>query len=344
MAQKPTNRFKKQNAGGSRYAALAIIVLILLVVVGYWIVRPSSKTVQKIQEQNNNLSTVETVKPPKSIHEVSTPNIIPPNSLSSKTVPSLLQQKKDSTASSLNSSKIVLPSADNEDSKPPLLNDHKVFLAIIIDDMGSSLKEAQTLFSIGTPLTFSIIPGLRNYKEVANFAEKNGIESMIHIPMQSKGWPQRRLEVNGLLISMDEAVITSRIQGFIQDIPNAVGVNNHMGSEFTEHADKMKVVLSLLKERNLFFVDSITTPKSTGLQIAKELGIKSARRSVFLDNEQNENYIHGQLNQAVRQAQKHGGVIAICHPHPATIAALTKFLPALKKQGITLVSASKLVQ
>ena len=63
-------------------------------------------------------------------------------------------------------------------------------MAIIIDDMGASMQEARSLAAIGVPVTFSIIPGLHSYRDVAAFAASNGIETMIHIPMQSKGWPQ----------------------------------------------------------------------------------------------------------------------------------------------------------
>lgn len=217
-------------------------------------------------------------------------------------------------------------------------------LAIIIDDMGTSVEEARSLADIGVPLTFSIIPGLHSSREVASFAASKGIETMIHMPMQSQGWPQRRLEANGLLLSMDDAAVTDRVEEFVREIPTAVGANNHMGSEYTEHEEKMRVVLGVLKSRGLFFVDSVTTAKTTGLRLAREMGVKSARRNVFLDNEQNAAYIRGQLNQAVRVAQKTGAGIAIGHPHPATISALTALLPELGKQGITLVPASRLVR
>jgi polysaccharide deacetylase 2 family uncharacterized protein YibQ len=217
-------------------------------------------------------------------------------------------------------------------------------LAIIIDDMGSSMQEARLLADIGVPLTFSIIPGLRSYREVAAFAASNAIEIMIHIPMQSKGWPERRLESNGLLVSMDDAVISERLEELMRSLPRAVGANNHTGSEFTEHEDKMVPVLTALKGRGLFYIDSVTSPRSVGVRLAQELGMKSGRRSVFLDNEQNDTYIRGQLNQAVRLAKKTGGVIAICHPHPATIRTLQSVLPGLVKQGITLVPASHLVK
>jgi uncharacterized protein len=206
------------------------------------------------------------------------------------------------------------------------------------------MQEARSLAGIGVPLTFSIIPGLRSYREVAAFAGSNSIETMIHIPMQPKGWPERRLEANGLLVSMDDAAISGRLEDFMRTLPNAVGANNHMGSEFTEHEDRMRVVLNTLKGKGLYFVDSMTSPRTVGMRLARELDMKTGRRGVFLDNEQDGAYIRGQLNQALRLARKTGGVIAICHPHPATIRTLEAALPGLAAQGITLVPASQLVR
>jgi len=217
-------------------------------------------------------------------------------------------------------------------------------LALIIDDMGSNLQQARDLAGIGLPMTFSIIPGLRCDRDVAGFAARSHIETMIHIPMQPKGWPQRRLEANGLLLSMDGAAIREHLSDYEHRIPTAIGVNNHMGSEFTEHEDKMRVVLEMLKGREMFFIDSVTTPRTVGQRLARGMGVKTGKRDVFLDNEQNSAYIRGQLAQAVRLAKKRGSAIAICHPHPATIATLTEALPTLAGQGITLVPVSQLVR
>lgn len=220
----------------------------------------------------------------------------------------------------------------------------KAQLAIIVDDMGSSLQEARALADIGVPITFSIIPGLRQDREVAVFAASKKIEVMAHMPMQSKEYPQRRMEANGLLLSHDANELKRRVGEYLETLPQAVGANNHTGSAFTEDAVKMKAVLGILKQKGLFFIDSVTTPATTGYRIARELGIPGARRDVFLDNEQREAYILGQLAQAVARARKNGQAIAICHPHPTTIATLSKALPELKQQGITLVFASHLVR
>jgi len=320
LAQKSNYNKSSKQPGGSRYAALAIVAVIILAVGAYLLNRPAGK--------------VSSTLPPTARQAPLPPHPLPAakNYSASSTVQPPPQQYPGP---------VLVPEETPSGSKTA---GRPGRLAIVIDDMGSSMQEARSLAAIGVPLTFSIIPGLRSYRDVAAFAAANGIETMIHIPMQPKGWPGQRLEANGLLVSMDDSAISGRLEEFMRTLPSAVGANNHMGSEFTEHEDRMRVVLDTLKGRGLFFVDSVTAPRSVGMRLARELDMKTGRRSVFLDNEQDGAYILGQLNQALRQARKTGGVIAICHPHPATIRTLEAALPGLAKQGITLVPASELVR
>ena len=217
-------------------------------------------------------------------------------------------------------------------------------VAIIVDDMGSSLKEAHDLLSIGIPITFSIIPGLQKVKGVAEAAKASGRDVMIHIPMEPQGYPKQRLEANGLLVAYSADELASRVEKLLEAVPDAVGANNHMGSRFTELEEKMSPVLGVLKKHGLFFIDSRTTPLSKGFELSRKLGLKSATRNVFLDNEQDVAAIKKQLNSAAVMARKKGGVIAICHPHPATIAALKEAVPELQKTGIRFVPAGELVR
>ena len=238
----------------------------------------------------------------------------------------------------------VPPMREPKRSEPVRPHGASARLAIIIDDMGSSVSEARSLAAIKVPVTFSIIPGLRFDREVAEYAATHHIEQMIHIPMQPKGWPTQRLEANGLLISMSDGEIRERVAGFVNRFPAAVGANNHMGSEFTEHEQRMAVALEVLKSGNLYFVDSVTSPQSTGFGVAERTGMRTARRNTFLDNKQERGYITGQIDQAINYARKHGSAIAICHPHPVTISTLAAVLPKLAAQGIQLVPASQLVR
>lgn len=216
-------------------------------------------------------------------------------------------------------------------------------VAIIIDDMGKRLQEARSLADIGVPLTFSIIPGLPKDRQVAAEAEQRGIELLIHMPMEPKGYPAKRLEENGLLLGQSDEEIRARVGKYLEALPQAVGANNHMGSNFTENREKMAVVLNILKSRGLFFIDSKTSPASIGYDLAEEMGVRSASRNVFLDNIQQADYISKQLSQAVDIARKRGSAIAICHPHPVTIQTLAAELPRLREEGVTFVPVSRLV-
>lgn len=322
MATASGKRNRKQPSG-SRTAALVLLVLIFGAVACYIFIAPHNKTV--------------VTSPLK-------PEISPVNPDSS--ADSAITAPPIAALPSPHKGQNDYPS----DGKAPVIaksgtaTNASGRLAIIIDDMGSRVSEARLLAAIKVPLTFAIIPGLHADKEVAAYAATNKIETMIHVPMQPKGWPERRLETNGLLVTMDTVELQERVSGFVQQFPRAVGVNNHMGSEFTEQDEKMAAVLQTLKKNNLFFVDSVTSPESVCLKVAQQQGIKSARRNIFLDNEQEQGYILGQLNQAVRLAKKNGSAIAICHPHPVTIATLAAALPALAGQGVYLVPVSQLVK
>jgi len=323
MAAPAKNKSRKPPSG-SRTAALVILILIVGVVAGYYLLSPPVKTgIAPTKPEHHH------VKPDKS------GSAIPLTAVPEPIAPPPSSHKEQSD---------YPPTATRpETEKPGAVTSPSGRLAIIIDDMGGSLSEASSLAAIKVPLTFAIIPSLRVDKDVAAYAVSNKIETMIHIPMQSKGWPERRLEANGLLVSMDADELQERVSGFVRQFPGAVGVNNHMGSEFTEQEEKMATVLQILKKNNLFFIDSVTSPGSAGLKVARRLGVRSARRNVFLDNEQKRSYILGQLDQAVRLARKNGSAIAICHPHPETIATLAAALPGLAGKGISLVTASQLV-
>jgi polysaccharide deacetylase 2 family uncharacterized protein YibQ len=217
-------------------------------------------------------------------------------------------------------------------------------VAIIVDDMGNSTHEADALLAIDVPITFSLIPGFAKVREVAEAAHRKGGEVMVHMPMEPKGYQQKPFEKNGLLLAMSDEEIRNRVKGYLNAVPYAVGANNHMGSRFTEDRQKMQTVLTVLKGKGMFFIDSKTTPASVGDKLAREMGVPVASRNVFLDNEQDVGAIKAQIEKLTGMAKKTGSAIGICHPHKTTLQALTDTLPLLKAEGITFVYVSALVK
>lgn len=330
--QRPrANRYKKQSGKGG-FVLAAFVVLVCILIVGAFLLHRFRQPQQLTPPSSQVVPAAPLAPPtPQPAQTSANPSKLSPHP-QDKVVEQVPPVKQD-----YYSGDIVFPKP-----KHPVVAG-KAELAVLIDDMGSSLQEARDLAGIGVPISFAIIPGLRQFRDVAEYAAGQGIQVLVHMPMQPREYPQRRLESNGLLLEQSDEELRAKVQGFLDELPHAVGANNHMGSGFTEHADKMRVVLTVLKEKGLFYLDSITTPRTVGLQVAAELHMRRGRRDVFLDNEQNEGYIMGQLEQAVTRARKNGRAVAICHPHPVTIATLRKVLPGLQAKGVTLVPVSRLM-
>jgi polysaccharide deacetylase 2 family uncharacterized protein YibQ len=143
---------------------------------------------------------------------------------------------------------------------------------------------------------------------------------------------------------MSAGEVARRTRAAIEAVPGAVGVNNHMGSRLTADESTMRAMLGVVAERGLFFVDSRTTPDSVAERVARELGVPTAARDVFLDAEGDASSIAAELERLLELARRQGAAIAIAHPHPATLELLERELPLLKARGFELVPVSYLLE
>ncbi len=197
-------------------------------------------------------------------------------------------------------------------------------IAIIVDDIGFSRSRAQHFLALDIPLTFSILPQVPFTRELAKILHTAGHEIMLHQPMEpvnSKYNPGP-----GALYTADrQQVIVAAIEKNIAEIPHVTGVNNHMGSKFTADSEKMRQALGVVKSKELFFVDSMTTHRSKGYPTANRLGITAGRRNIFLDNCLTVPAILAQLEKLQQVALKTGRALAIGHPFPETAAAIQLF-------------------
>jgi uncharacterized protein len=218
----------------------------------------------------------------------------------------------------------------------------KARIAIIIDDMGLSLRAASRLTQIDRDLSFSVLPYTDRSKDVASYLHSRGCDVLVHIPME--GAAGKNPGKGAILSDMDEDKMLTILENDLSSIPYAVGASNHMGSKITQDKNKMTVIIDELKRRDLFYIDSMTSPNSVCSDVARDAREPFARRDVFLDNELNALYITGQLDRLKKIAVKNGYAIGICHPHEETIAVLEKEIPRLRSQGIELVPVSKFVR
>lgn len=216
-------------------------------------------------------------------------------------------------------------------------------VAIIFDDAGSSLEDLEEIIALGRPVTVAVLPGLRFSAAVAERARSAGLEVILHLPVEADD-ASKDLGPGGITVSMSDAEIETRVRAALTAVPGAVGVNNHMGSKGTADERVMRAVLRVVKERNLLFVDSVTSSRTVAGQVAREMGIRTASREVFLDNEDETADIRAQLRRVITIARRRGDAVAIGHAQRLTAQVLKEMLGEFDTAGIQLVPVSALTK
>ncbi|MCM8760199.1 MAG: divergent polysaccharide deacetylase family protein [Candidatus Omnitrophica bacterium] len=231
--------------------------------------------------------------------------------------------------------KAILPSRKKEG----------VQIGIIIDDLGWNREIAEEIEKINKPIAISILPYAPYSKEVFTEFKRNGtIEILLHLPLEPRP-PVQSFDKGVIKTEMSNEEINRRFYEALENFyPGVKGVNNHQGSLFTSDEEKMRILLGAIQSKNLFFVDSMTARESKGYTLAKEMGIKTAKRDIFLDNKSDPEYIKGQIRELVEVAKKKGKAIGIGHARRATIDVLKDILPEIEKEGVEIVPVSSLVE
>lgn len=220
----------------------------------------------------------------------------------------------------------------------PRVMEKKDKVAIIIDDLGYNRDALKYIRQIKEPLTLAVLPKLSFSREIAEKGQALGHEIILHLPLE----PEKETEYLGpgaVMVNMGDKEIEAIINEDLKTVPYARGVNNHTGSRFTADSEKMKIVLQVLKNKNLFFVDSLVTPHSLGAKLGRELGLHVAERDVFLDNDREEEKIVNQFKELVRISHKKGKAIGIAHPSAVTLKTLEKNLSLFNTVELVHVSA-----
>jgi len=186
-------------------------------------------------------------------------------------------------------------------------------LCIIIDDCGGSKKQITAFTQLNIPLTYAILPYQRYSRVIAESLSRSGADTLLHMPMEPRETDMKALGKGALTVAMSEAEIIKRLAAALDRVPGVKGVNNHMGSLFTENRDKMRIVMSLLKKEGLFFLDSATSPNSVCRETAASSGVKCLRNNMFLDNMDSSKEVKKRLLEAAAMARKNGRAIAIGH-------------------------------
>ena len=226
---------------------------------------------------------------------------------------------------------------------PPTTPADRPRLAVIIDDLGGRSDVFETLKAMDRPLTVAILPEHPPSAKIAGEAARAGMEVILHLPLEPYHYPEVDPGPGALTMSMTAEEITALMRKHLAAFP-VTGVSTHMGSRMTEDRKRMGWMLEPVKERKLFFVDSLTSNQSVAWRVAQEMGIPTLRRHIFLDSELDEAIVRRQLQAAGSLAERRGSAIAIGHARPLTLRLTQEMIPRWEARGIRLVKVSELLR
>lgn len=225
--------------------------------------------------------------------------------------------------------------------EPPFKPAARYYVGLIIDDMGYRYQSGKRAINLPANITYSFLPYSPHARKLANLANDRHKEIMLHIPMEANNG--KALGPGGLTSEMPKAVFDLELAHDLSAIPFIKGVNNHMGSMLTAQTEQMTWLMEGLAEREIYFVDSRTSVKSVALKAARQFGITSETRDIFVDHDLSEKVMQGQLRQVISAAKRNGSVVVIAHPFPETMKVLEQWLPEARAQGLEFVFMSDLL-
>ena len=226
--------------------------------------------------------------------------------------------------------------AEAPKAQPPVCGypraDGTPLLAIVIDDGGSQMKLTRRVAALDIPTTWAIMPYRQYSKETAQLAASKSVPYILHLPMQAQ--VDKDSETGKFIIGrgMSADEVRAKTEKALDSLPGVAGVNNHRGSRATESRELMAPFMQVLKSRGLVFVDSRTTGKSVAYDEARKAGVPALQNRGFLDN-----------STVVRNAQKRGALLIICHFRPATVAFLEELNARYKNLPVRFVTVPEML-
>ncbi|EDM75841.1 hypothetical protein PPSIR1_33531 [Plesiocystis pacifica SIR-1] len=223
-------------------------------------------------------------------------------------------------------------------------------LAIVIDDVGRELDAFDKLLALRYPLSFSVLPNsvyTAGVQDRLRADHRRPREILLHLPMEpldarhmSEG---EELGEEFLRAGDSPASLRVKVLAALGNVPHAVGVNNHMGSKLTADNRAMAALMPVLRERELYFLDSRTNPETVAAIEARRAGVPTISRKVFLDHEPGKAAIRRSLFEAAEFARDQP-TVAIAHPSMDVVEVLREELPQLHTQGVGIYPVSQLLR
>ena len=217
-------------------------------------------------------------------------------------------------------------------------------ICLVVDDFGFIFDDfVKDFFKLHSNLTVAIIPGSPFAKQIAEYAYRNNIESIVHMPMESYEKNNQNYPIQ-LNENLNSSLVEKRVKDAFKENPYAIGMNNHQGSKATTSLQLMKDLARTLKSLDKYFLDSFTNPESRAYITMRRYGVETQLRQIFLDHVEDEQYILKNLDSLVNLSHKMDIAVGIGHVKPLTLKILKENIPLLEEKGYRFIPLSQAVR
>ncbi|MHA6529852.1 divergent polysaccharide deacetylase family protein [Paenibacillus sp. BAC0078] len=219
-------------------------------------------------------------------------------------------------------------------------------VALIIDDFGNGMRGTEEMFALPVKFTVAVMPFLPTSEKDARRAHERGLDVLVHLPMEPRQGKPEWLGPGAILTRMSDAEVRQRVEAALDNVPFAIGINNHMGSKVTGDERVMGIILAVCKERGLFFVDSHTNYRSIAGRVAREMGLPPVENHIFLDDVHTASHVVKQMRLVKERALNQKYCVTIGHVgiHGKETAAGIRSGIAELKNSVEFVGISDLVK
>ncbi len=219
------------------------------------------------------------------------------------------------------------PVEKKSDTRPPSV-------AIVVDDVGFDAANLPQWLAIDAPISFAVIPYCELSAGLSDQLYDNGYLIMMHIPTENMP-PNTDSSKGQLSCGMDRGAVSKMLDADLATVPNVSGINNHQGGQGCADLQLMTYECEWAKSKGFYVVDSNSAIDSKVAQAAVSLGMGHKLNEVFIDHENDPEYIRSAMRKLADLATKNGYAIGICHFHrPNTAAVVGEMVKVLAEEGI----------
>lgn len=216
-------------------------------------------------------------------------------------------------------------------------------LAIVVNDLGYEPSRDAEWLKLPERITVAVLPFGPSSRKVAESARAKGWGVILHVPMEPEAPASDRTERFRIRRGMPPDEIDSLLARMAEELPQARGASNYMGSAATADPQTMDAYVSALKKRGFFLLDSMTTSKSVALEAAQRAGIPAARRDASLDAGMSSGEMRRQWDRSVAIARERGAAVLICRGRTESLRMMMELLPLLKAEKVQAVTLEELL-